>query len=409
MKNYVLNSFLTAVMLLFCSVVSFGQVISYGASDNFVLFTTTGAFNNTGESVITGDVGTNAGAFTGFPPGVFSGESHVADATSLNTATDVSNAYGYLSTITCGPVLGVTLGNNQIITPNTYCIGAAASLNGDLIFDGQGNSNAVFIIKIDGAFSTGTNSNVILTNSASLCNVIWQVNGAFTLGANSLFRGNIVANGAITLGAGTTLIGRCISKTGAININSTTVRLPSPIKIITPPENVGVAPFQTASMSVVATGTDITYQWRRNDVNLINNSNVSGVTSPNLTFASVTSSDTASNYNVVVYGDCAPVVSANASLSLILYTNTTSLQKNGVMTISLTSLNRQTVLTLNNNDQIGNSQLTIYNTKGQLLMSKFLSNKVTYLSKNKFVKGIYFYKLIQNNTILQSGKFVTSH
>ena len=162
-------------------------------------------------------------------------------------------------------------------------------------------------------------------------------------------------------------------------------------------------------MSVVATGTDITYQWRRNDVNLINNSNVSGVTSPNLTFASVTSSDTASNYNVVVYGDCAPVVSANASLSLILYTNTTSLQKNGVMTISLTSLNRQTVLTLNNNDQIGNSQLTIYNTKGQLLMSKFLSNKVTYLSKNKFVKGIYFYKLIQNNTILQSGKFVTSH
>jgi len=83
-------------------------------------------------------------------------------------------------------VLGVALGNNQTLTPNIYCTGAASTLTGNLTLDGQGNPNAVFIFKIDGAFAATTNTNILLINSANLRNVYWQINGAFTLGDGSV-------------------------------------------------------------------------------------------------------------------------------------------------------------------------------------------------------------------------------
>ncbi|MGB3085216.1 MAG: ice-binding family protein, partial [Saprospiraceae bacterium] len=177
----------------------FGQIPNLGEATSFALFTAAGAFNNLGNTSIVGDIGTDVGAFSGFPPGILVGEIHVADATSAQAATDVDVAYSYLSSLTCGMVIGTTLGNNQVLTPNIYCLGAASSLNGDLILDGEGDPNAIFIFKINGALSTSTFSNVVLLNSASLCNVYWQVNGAFALGDGSVFRGTLLVNGAISL------------------------------------------------------------------------------------------------------------------------------------------------------------------------------------------------------------------
>jgi hypothetical protein len=63
----------------------------------------------------------------------------------------------------------------------------------------------------------------MLVNGANLRNVYWQINGAFTLGDASVFRGNILVNGAITLNTNSTFYGRALSKTGAININASKV------------------------------------------------------------------------------------------------------------------------------------------------------------------------------------------
>ena len=186
---------ITAIALLFYPKFNFGQAPDLGTTSSFALFTAVGAFNNTGASLVNGDIGTNAGAFNGFPvPGTVIGQIHVADPTSAQAATDVAIAYGDLSAVPCGAVIGSTLGSNQILVPNVYCIGAAATLNGNLILDGQGDPNALFIIKIDGALATGTLSNVMLINSASICNVYWQINGEFDLGDGSIFRGTILAN-----------------------------------------------------------------------------------------------------------------------------------------------------------------------------------------------------------------------
>jgi trimeric autotransporter adhesin len=216
---------LIIVMLFLAPRYNYAQAPNLGGAYNFALFTAVGAFNNSGTTAVSGDIGTDVGQFSGFPPGTLIGQIHVADATSATAAAAVHAAYGNLSTVTCGVVLGTTLGNGQLLTPNVYCAGAASTLNGNLILDGQGNPNALFIFKINGMFSTSTFSSVTLINGASLCNVYWQVNGEFILGDNSVFRGNILANGAIELLQSSSLFGRALSRAGAITLHNNMVTL----------------------------------------------------------------------------------------------------------------------------------------------------------------------------------------
>lgn len=200
--------------------ICFGQAPNLGTASNFTFFTAVGAFNNVGASIITGNIGTNVGALTGFPPGIVTGQTHVADAVSVQAALDVESAYSSLSPVVCGSTISTALGNGQILAPNVYCLGAASTLNGSLTLDGQGNPNALFIFKINGALATGGLSNVMLINGASWSNVYWQINGQVDLGAASSFKGTILANGAINLLLGAILQGRGLSRAGAINLNT---------------------------------------------------------------------------------------------------------------------------------------------------------------------------------------------
>ena len=219
-------------ILVFLPSISFAQAPNLGAAAGFTLFTAAGAINNTGASVVTGDIGTNAGAFNGFPPGIVNGTVHVADATSIAASAAVFTDYTALSVIACGTVLTAGLGNGQTLTPDVYCNGAASTLNGNLTLDAQGDPNALFIFKINGAFATGAASNVILINGANINHVFWQLNGEFDLGANSTFRGVALVTGAINLLSGSYLYGKALTRAGAINLinniaNSVVVTVPT--------------------------------------------------------------------------------------------------------------------------------------------------------------------------------------
>nr|MBS0037351.1 DUF3494 domain-containing protein [Saprospiraceae bacterium] len=209
----------------FASTPTNAQAPDLGAASSFAVFTGNGAFTNNGATSIIGDIGTDLGAFTGFPPGVVIGEIQVQNAESAAAATATTAAYNTLVNTTCGQAIGSTLGNGQILTPDVYCIGAAATLNGDLILDANNDPDAVFIFQIDGALSTSTLSSVTLINGASLCNVWWQVNGAFTLGENSDFLGNAIAHGAITLLSGASLTGRALATVGAVELHENMVTI----------------------------------------------------------------------------------------------------------------------------------------------------------------------------------------
>src|ERR1019366_2084412 len=71
----------------------------------------------------------------------------------------------------------------------------------------------------------------------------------------------------------------------------------------------------TAIFSVIASGTGLTYQWRKGTINLTNGGNISGATSDSLIIAPANISDTSTEYNVVVSGTLPPNdTSINVSL-----------------------------------------------------------------------------------------------
>jgi hypothetical protein len=214
---------ITAATLLSFPKVNFGQAPDLGTASSFTLFTAVGAFSNVGLTTNIGDIGTNVGAFTGYPQGIVNGEIHVEDPVSAQAATDVVAAYDDMGGIPCGMALGPVLGNNQVLTPNVYCVAGAATLSGTLILDGQGDPNALFIFKMSAALSVNASSNIILVDSVSLCNVYWQVNGAFSVATNSVFRGTVIANGAISLADNSSLMGRGLSRVGAITLDNNVV------------------------------------------------------------------------------------------------------------------------------------------------------------------------------------------
>ena len=206
-----------------------------GSVESFVFFSVEGAVGNTGVSTITGDIGTNVGAITGFAsPSTVSGTTSHANATTTQAKKDLLNLYIHLSNIpvtviTHGPVFG----NGETLNAGVYSIGAAGSLVGTLTLDGQNNPNALFIFKYVGAFSAAANSKLILTNGLKAANVFWVAEGAISIGASSVMKGNLIAHtGAVSMGAGGDLEGRMLSTTGAVTFDSGNAYLPSDLSMI---------------------------------------------------------------------------------------------------------------------------------------------------------------------------------
>ena len=227
MKTLLINV-LTLFFLFLIPTINFGQTPDLGATSSFALFTGNGAFNELGtSSTVVGDVGTNVGAFNAFPPGALTGDKYEPGSpTAIQAAADVTDLYNYLAGLPPTNILpSPTLGGGQILTAGIHSIGTLASMNGILTLNGENDPNALFIIQIGGAFSTGVSASVVLTNLASPKNVYWQINGAFTLGDFSTFKGNIVAFNAISLLESSSLEGRGLSVGGAISLHNNSVLL----------------------------------------------------------------------------------------------------------------------------------------------------------------------------------------
>ena len=219
-------------VFLMLPILNFGQAPALGSASGFTIFTAVGAFTNEGATMLTGDIGTNSGALTGFPPGIVNGEIHMPDAVTLQVASDVTIAYGELIGLACGTDIPSPLGNGQLLGPDIYCLNAATTLNGVLSLDGEGDPDAVFIFKIDGALTTNISSGIVLINAAAADNVYWQVNGEFVAGNASVFKGTLLVNGAINMLAGASLEGRALSIVGAVNTYAMSAVLPLPVVIL---------------------------------------------------------------------------------------------------------------------------------------------------------------------------------
>lgn len=194
---------------------------------------------------------------------------------------------------------------------------APASPSATTLSTFTGNMNGVWKLFIvdDASGSVGFVGNWAITFNVPT-GVVFTPNGPGS-GLYSDPAATIVYNGALasvvyakpattTVYTATTTLNGC---TGTATATVTVNQLPA-ITVQPTPATQTVCPGATVSYSVTATGTGISYQWRRNGVNLVNGGFISGATTPTLTISTVAGANSG-NYDVVVSGTCSPAAVSN--------------------------------------------------------------------------------------------------
>lgn len=174
---------------------------------------------------ISADVGLWPGsAVTGFPTCTISGTQNTANAVAQTAQGELTTAYNTLAGKACGTTLSADLGGTTL-APGVYCSLSSQGLTGTVTLDGQGNTNATFVIQVSSALTVA--GSVSLIGGAQAKNVWWQVGSSATIGTGSVMKGNIVAFTSITLNDNATLLGRALARNGAVTMGSNnTITLP---------------------------------------------------------------------------------------------------------------------------------------------------------------------------------------
>lgn len=158
---------------------------------------------------------------------------------------------------------------------------------------------------------SGTNAAFKVNVSGPVSAYQWKFNGApLTNGGkiSGALTGNLSINTASSLNAGVyvcEITGSC----GTLNSNPATLTIDENITITSHPVNVTACPGENANFSVLATGTNLTYQWQKDGVNL------AGQTGTNLVLTGVAAVN-AGVYRCVISGDCGQKVSNGALLQI---------------------------------------------------------------------------------------------
>jgi hypothetical protein len=295
----------------------------------YALFSSDGAVTNTGTSFVTGDIGTNVGLTTGFNAVDVTGTIHpIPDGSTGACAADLLTVYNYLNSLSYDIQLlyPAQFGHNLVLTPHTYIMKAASTFTDSIYFNAEGNTNAVFVIQINGALSTSTFSKVLLINGAQAKNVYWLVKGAVSINNNSVFNGTIICNnGAVSTGSGVVLNGRILTTAGNL---------------------------KPAAINAIGT---------------------------------------------MIPGNCAAlsVQSLDASNS------------GEAVTIYPNPFKGSATIILNSNSPIDNAQFMLYNELGEEVANTTINNNETILETSKLPSGIYFYRVMNNDILIQSGKLIS--
>lgn len=195
--------------------------------------------SNIPTSSVTGNIGLSPAAgsnITGFGAAEVTGIIYTTDATgpagSVENPTMLTAAKGDL-TIAYNDAAGriatdmvLLSGNIGGLTLTQGLFKSSGSLeisSGDLTFDAEGNSNAVFIIQIASTLATKSGTRVILKNGAKSSNIFWQVGTSVSLGTSTTFKGIIMADQSISMGTGAKIEGKLLARIAAVTIEAATV------------------------------------------------------------------------------------------------------------------------------------------------------------------------------------------
>jgi hypothetical protein len=204
---------------------SFSQTLQLGTLSSLAAYTGKGAITGPGSTGdVLGDVGTNDGLISGFDTS-YTGTTHNNSTFTLQAREDLLKVFIHLSDVFVNypGTYSAAFGGGDTLTPGVYGSSTLGSVTGSLILDGGGDTNAVFIIKFEGALTIAANSTITLSGGTRACNVYWIADGAITVGTASTIKGTLFAHqGAIDVGASCDIEGRLLSSEGAITFGGGT-------------------------------------------------------------------------------------------------------------------------------------------------------------------------------------------
>lgn len=143
-------------------------------------------------------------------------------------------------------------------------------------------------------------------------NTTWSpITGLYTdPGATTAYTGTNLATVYAKPLTTTTYTVNASTTAGCSGTKNVVITVNQPPSISSQPAPQPVCLGGTATFSVTASGAGLTYQWRKNSVNLANGGNISGVNTPTLVINNVAAGDVAC-YDVVITGTCNPPVTSN--------------------------------------------------------------------------------------------------
>jgi type VI secretion system secreted protein VgrG len=180
---------------------------------------------NTGATTINGDLGLYPGAsITGSGTINLTGSIDNTNSDAQQAQLDSAAAYTILANLIATTNLsGQDLGG-LTLTPGAYDFNTSAQLTGTLTLNFAGGANEDIVVQIGSTLITAAASQVVVENGNSTDGVFFQVGSSASLGAGSVFAGNILTQTGITFGgAAEILCGRAIALNGAVTMAGNTV------------------------------------------------------------------------------------------------------------------------------------------------------------------------------------------
>jgi hypothetical protein len=213
-------------LAMLSSFVTLAAAQSLGSAETFAVLAAS-SVTNTGESEVSGDLGVSPGlTIIGFPPGVVvNGDIHAGDAAAAQAHADLVtafDAFGNLPFLPANNLSGTDLGG-LTLPPGVYHFDSSATSDGILTLDAENDPEARFVIQIETTFMTTINSSMVLTNGANASNVYFRVGSDVTLAGGSTFIGNLLAGVAITANTNTNIVGRLMSVTAAVTLDTNNI------------------------------------------------------------------------------------------------------------------------------------------------------------------------------------------
>ncbi len=205
-------------------------------------------------------------------------------------------------------------------TPDAFVApgpGSVSQANPTLSSFGAGNHNGTWSLYIvdDVGGDIGYVGNWSITFDIPPTVIFSPITGLYTNPAATIPYTGTPINVVYAKPATTTVYTATSTVNGCTGSNTITITVNQPpaITVQPAPATQNVCPGFNVSYSVTATGTGLTYQWRRNAVNLTDGGSYSGTTTSTLNITNVTAANSGT-YTVVVSGTCAPPATSNGAV-----------------------------------------------------------------------------------------------